>query len=345
MGHNIRKAFVAILCTIIFTIHIPQVSADTKDFPSLPARSQKSTEDINKKSPYDYTLVWMSDTQYYAKNYPYIYLNMVEWIANNKEKLNIPYVFHTGDIVNTWNDDEQWQHADKNMKVLETAKVPYGILAGNHDIDPNNNGYSQFSKYFGSARFERNSYYGGSYKDNRGHYDLMNIKGNEFIMIYMGWGIGEQEVEWMKEIVEKHPDRIAFIGLHDYLTGSGKRSRIGQLVYDQVIRPNKNVAAILSGHYYGSETLVDHIDDDGDGKPDRKIYQMLANYQSGPEGGQGYLRLLQVKQKENKIHVKTYSPYLNGYNFYDNEKYPEKDEFYMEIPLEVKKHKFRWTSD
>ena len=85
--------------------------------------------------------------------------------------------------------------------------------------------------------------------------------------------------------------------------------------------PNKNVIAVLSGHYHEAQTLVDSIDDNGDGKPDRKVYQMLADYQAGPEGGQGYMRLLHFDQDQNRIIVNTYSPYLNDYNYYDPDKY------------------------
>ncbi|PJN86223.1 hypothetical protein CV739_01510, partial [Bacillus velezensis] len=47
----------------------------------------------------NYSFVWMSDTQYYAQGHPNIFDKMTEWIKENKEKHNIKYVFHTGDIV------------------------------------------------------------------------------------------------------------------------------------------------------------------------------------------------------------------------------------------------------
>ena len=73
----------------------------------------------------------------------------------------------------------------------------------------------------------------------------------------------------------------------------------------------------LSGHYHEAQTLVDEIDDNGDGTADRKVYQLLADYQAGPEGGQGYMRLLHFDQDQDRIIVNTYSPYMNDYNFYD----------------------------
>lgn len=293
-------------------------------------------DEIAAETATDYTLVWMSDTQYYSESYPHIYKRMVDWIAENKESLNIPYVFHTGDLVDVATDDQQWAYADEYMGVLENAAIPYGVLAGNHDVDHKTNDYTQFSRYFGEQRFADQSYYGESYKDNRGHYDLISANGNDFIMMYMGWGVDEEGIQWMNDVLKQYPDRMAILNFHEYLLVSGNRSPIGNEIYEKVIVPNKNVIATLSGHYHDSETLIDEIDDNGDGTPDRKVYQMLADYQGGPEGGQGYLRLLHVNQADNKIYVKTYSPYLDDYNFYDPEQYPGKDEFVIDMPLEPK---------
>ncbi|MCP3027350.1 metallophosphoesterase [Halobacillus sp. A5] len=340
MKKNPRK-MTTVMCTIALMLNfllvtVPaSVSApDITHAQSSKDRYETVYNPVSIEAPFDYTFVWMSDTQYYSKRHPHIYRSMVDWITANKEKLSIPYVIHTGDIVNNWDSKEQWQHAEDTMNVLEDAEVPYGILAGNHDIELKNKDYTPFSTYFGQSQFEKQPHYGESYKDNRGHYDLLSMNGNDFIMIYMSWGITQEEIDWVNEVLEKHPDHMAFINLHQYLLPTGKRSRIGEDLFEQVVKPNENVAAILSGHYYGTAKKVDKIDDNGDGTPDRKVYQLLANYQGGPEGGQGYMRLLHVNQKENKIHVKTYSPFLDDFNYYDTGPHPGKDDFIMEIPLE-----------
>ena len=293
-------------------------------------------DEIKNETPFDYTMVWMSDTQYYSESYPYIYERMTQWVADQKEALNIPYVFHTGDLVDEWDDEQQWNYADAYMKTLEDADIPYGVLAGNHDVDQKNNDYTEYSKYFGESRFQNESYYGGSYKDNRGHYDLISVNGNDFIMMYMGWGVTDEDIAWMNEVLAAHPNRMAFLNFHEYMLVSGNRSPLGNKLYEEVVKPNKNVVAVQSGHYHDSETLVSEIDDDNDGKTDRKVYQMLADYQGGPEGGQGYLRLLHVNPNENKIYVKTYSPYLDDYNYYNQDEYPGKDKFVIDLPLEPK---------
>ena len=61
---------------------------------------------------------------------------MTQWIVDNKEKQNIQYVMHTGDIVDSMDRESEWVNADKSMKILEDANIPYGVLAGNHDVGP-----------------------------------------------------------------------------------------------------------------------------------------------------------------------------------------------------------------
>ena len=72
---------------------------------------------------------------------------------------------------------------------------PYGVLAGNHDVDHKSSDYTQFTKWFGEDRFKDKPYYGESYKNNRGHYDLISANGNDYIMLYMGWGVQDEDIQ------------------------------------------------------------------------------------------------------------------------------------------------------
>ncbi|NIK77137.1 hypothetical protein FHS15_002262 [Paenibacillus castaneae] len=285
---------------------------------------------------YYFSFVWMSDTQYYSQSYPYIYQKNVKWIADNKDKINLQYVIHTGDVVDKEYQEYQWLEADKDMKVLEDANIPYGVLAGNHDVGHQNNDYTKFSQYFGDWRFKDMPTFGGSYMNNRGHYDLVSAGGNDFIIVYMGWGLADAEIDWMNEIVSQYPERKAILALHEYMLVSNNRAPIADKIYEKVVVPNKNVFATLSGHYHDAQLKIDELDDDGDGKNDRKVYQILADYQGAPEGGLGYIRLMQFDIQNNKLHMKTYSPYLDQYNYYDPIEHPGKDEFSLDLDLQPK---------
>lgn len=285
------------------------------------------------QEPYDFSFVWMSDTQYYSESYPEIYQQNVQWIVDQQKDMNIQYVIHTGDIVDEADQEYQWIEADKDMKVLEDAKIPYGVLAGNHDVTHQTGDYSHYWQWFGEDRFKVQPTFGESYQNNRGHYDLVSAGGVDFIIVYMGWNIGDAEIDWVNEVVQQHPDRKAILAFHEYLLVSGNRAPIADEIYERVVIPNKNVFATLSGHYHDAETLVDEIDDNGDGTPDRKVYQMLADYQGAEKGGLGYMRLLQFDTKNDKVYVKTYSPLLDDYNYYDPKEAPGKDEFELNVDL------------
>lgn len=281
----------------------------------------------------EFSFVWFTDTQYYSESYPHIYESQVKWMVEQADNLNLKYVFHTGDLVDKHYDMKQWVVADRNMKILDDAGIPYGVLAGNHDVGHKEIDYTTYYKYFGDHRFEDRPYFGGSYLNNRGHYDLISAEGNDFIMIYMGWGVDEDGIKWMNDVLEKYPNRKAILNFHEYLLASGSRSPIADKIYEEVVKPNKNVFAVLSGHYHNAQTLVDEIDDNGDGETDRVVYQMLADYQAGPEGGQGFLRILTFNPETNTMDVKTYSPYLDTFNFYDPKEFPGKDEFVVDFDL------------
>ncbi|MEH7872959.1 metallophosphoesterase [Bacillus velezensis] len=285
----------------------------------------------------NYTFIWMSDTQYYAQGHPHIFDKMTEWIKENKEKHNIKYVFHTGDIVDDSMVMKQWKNADHSMRTLDKAGIPYGVLAGNHDVGHKDGTYRTFGDFFGSRRFEQNMHYGGSYKNNRGHYDLLSASGNDFIMIYMGWGIAEQEIDWINQVLKRYPDRTAILCFHEYLLVSGNRSPIGETIYRKVVKPNRNVAMVLSGHYHNAMKKTDALDDDGDGKPDRLVHQILTDYQDGPEGGQGFMRMMQFDQAANQVHMFSYSPYTDDINYYDTDLFADKDEFSAEMDLQPKR--------
>lgn len=288
------------------------------------------------RDAYDYTFVWMSDTQYYAESYPHIFDRQTEWIAAQKNEMKIEYVIHSGDLVDESDQEYQWIHADEYMGTLDKAGIPYGVLAGNHDVYQKDNDYTEYYKYFGEERFNQYSYYGGSYLNNRGHYDLISAAGNDYIFVYLGWGIEDDGITWMNEVLAQHPDRTGILVFHEYLQATGTRHPLGEKLYQEVVLPNENVIAVLSGHYHEAQTLIDEIDDDGDGVVDRRVYQMLADYQAGPEGGQGYMRLLHFDTSNNQIYVNTYSPYLDDYNYYDTDQYPGKDEFTIDLDLTPK---------
>ena len=84
-----------------------------------------------------FTVVILPDTQKFVRYYPYVYEEMTTWISKNKDKENIVFVGHVGDIVDNENQPLQWQRARSSMDILAQGNVPFGTAPGNHDLSFN----------------------------------------------------------------------------------------------------------------------------------------------------------------------------------------------------------------
>lgn len=269
---------------------------------------------------YDFSFAWITDTQYYSETWNDNFYQMNQWILDQRESQKIEYVIHTGDIVDEFNEEGQFQVADRAMKMLDDAGLPYGVLGGNHDVAHGNQRYDLYWKYFGENRFADSPVYGGSYNNNLGHYDLLNVNGEEMVFIYMSWDIYEKELAWINNVLGQYPDRKAVICVHGGIDASGTESYTSKLLLDEVCKKNPNVFAILNGHYHGASINIEGFDDDGDGVKERKVYQICTDYQSASEGGMGYVKMLYFDLENDKIYMNSYSSKLNDFNYYDTPK-------------------------
>lgn len=276
-----------------------------------------------------YMFVWMSDTQFYSGHDPEVYGAMTEWIAENADEKKIKFVFHTGDIVNHADREEEWENADAAMKKIEGV-VPYSILAGNHDLLEAEDGYGAYLTYFGKGRFA-----GGDdiqwYGEGEAGARILETGGQRYLILALGYNPDEAVVDWANRILEKYGDIPAILTTHSYLHADGTLSTAGRKLYQEVVLKNPNVHLVLCGHNHSAEKRIARIDDDGDGITDRTVYQLLADYQETPGGGNGYMRLLTVDEGEKTLQVTTYSPVLDNYHYFSTDKYPGRDEFCIDI--------------
>lgn len=298
-----------------------------------------------------------------GKDYYQHQLDINRFLVAQRSNLNLQYVIHTGDIIDqsdpaAWapgaNNDpaddpsshlstnsspaanacpgstcvgmNQWANADAAYRLFDDAKLPYGILAGNHDVGHLASDYTRFNQYFPQSRYSANPWYGAGYTDAsgqyRGHYDLISANGVDLLILSMGWGAEQSEINWMNSVIARYPERKVIIDLHEYLQTTGGRGPVPAAIFTQVVTPNSNVIMVLSGHYHDAYTRTDALDDNGDGTTDRTVYSMLFDYQGLAEGGLGYLRLLHFDNAggtdgKGQIIVRTYSPSLDTFDSAD----------------------------
>lgn len=285
-----------------------------------------------------YTIAWLSDTQYYCSKWPDTFYAMTGFLRDEARRMNLRYFVHTGDMVNSYKQEEQWRVAVRAMASL--TRIPGGVLAGNHDVHHDDANYKNFSAYFGEKQFDFKPCYGESYQDNRGHYDLWEAGGTAYIFVYMGYAPDQKAIDWVRSVLDRFPERVGVLCLHDYFLSDLNLSEDGQRFYDQVVSQCPNLYMVLCGHRYNVACVPAAFDDDGDGVKDRKVYQMIGNYQAaGSEGGSGYMRFIQIDEAKGEMRIYSYSPLLDDYVYFDEPEH-RKEKYavdpageYTELPL------------
>ncbi|GAF22341.1 MULTISPECIES: metallophosphoesterase [Shouchella] len=279
----------------------------------------QSSHPVEAKNDRPFSFVWMSDTQYYSQKYPYIYDQMTSWIVDHSKEENLKYVIHTGDIIDRMNNEFEWIQADVAMKKLDQANMPYGVLAGNHDINHNDRDYTLFKTYFGEERFKPMKAFKGSYQNNEAHYDIIEVNRHKILILYIGFGWNQQTISWAEDVLQTHPDHPVILATHRYLQVDGQRSKDGETLFRKLVMPYENVQLVLSGHYHGHAQRFDRLDQDGDGINERMVVQLLSDYQSYDKGGNGFMRILTFHPATSSVAIRTYSPFTGEHLLEDEE--------------------------
>lgn len=269
-------------------------------------------------------IVWISDTQDMAYNVYYqALMKMGAWIMNNRDKYNIKYIVQTGDAVDNGASKWQWDNFDEMYNQFR-GKIPYISAAGNHEVKKN--GYLEYCMRPDIRSIPRKS----SYKRGESTFCTLEVNGNKFIILAIGFGIEEESVEWVNKILKEHDDHTAILLFHDYLQDNGRFSINGKSMYNKIVVPNPNVRLVLCGHVLGVSSRIDSIDDNGDGKMDRTVAQLMYNYQHYKTDC-GQLRIMLFNTKDHSITVTTYSPvtdrFYRDYMLGDNYTFTLRDAF------------------
>ncbi len=261
-------------------------------------------ENANAIEPEPFSVVLLPDTQLYSEKYPDTYKKQTQWIADNIEEQKIKFVIHLGDIVQNHNEKEnEWRIARDAHKILDGV-VPYSVAPGNHDMDVEKRDTSLFHQYFPASDYQDNEWYGGNYQGkNDNNYTFFESAGMRFMIVNLEYNPRDEVLEWANEIVKQHKTSRVIVATHQYLRPAG-RDKVGQRIWDQFVRKHANIFMVVCGHV-GALTLQNSLNDTGG-----TVYEILTDYQSMHEGGDGWLRTLEFHPSEDVIAVGEYSPVL-----------------------------------
>ncbi|MBI5772209.1 MAG: metallophosphoesterase [Verrucomicrobia bacterium] len=281
-----------------------------------------------------FTLAVLPDTQFYALKHPEIYDAQTKWIAENVKRYNIAYVLHVGDITDK-NTAPEWEVAAKAHARL-AGVVPCALLPGNHDYNKERG--SGLSAAFPPDEFRKLPTFGGFYdqepqrSDNS--YHLFEAGGRKWLVLALEYGPRHDVLRWANAVAAKHPDRSAILITHAYLRPDntrfdrkvfamvkGKRSNKGldgsalskspagfndgEDLWQKLVSQHANFTLVVSGHVCITGRRTDT------GKHGNAVHQILVDYQNQPNGGNGYLRLLQFLPDGKTLRVRDYSPTLD----------------------------------
>lgn len=274
----------------------------------------------------DFTLVTIPDTQHYVDNtsFPQTFTAQTNWIVANRAPLNIAFVSHLGDVTEHQDDNEiEWQRANTSLTILDAHNIPWSLSPGNHDQTPNGVA-NLYDVYFPVARFLGRPWYIGYLgqevddpidRKNKNNYELFSMGSLDFLIIHIEHDWPAYSVAWADKIIKRYPNRRVILSTHLFLNTSNARPTSAQFrtdgtsaesVWQQIIRPNCNVFMVINGHYPGEGRRTDL---NACGQP---MHQILMDYQSRANGGDGWLRYFAFKPSENKIYAYTYSPTRNN---------------------------------
>lgn len=300
-----------------------------------PGASHRS--DPDSRGVPSFTVVALPDTQYYAASYPEILDAQVSWLIDQAGAGNVAFVLHEGDIVD--NDvPRQWQPAAASLHRLDGI-VPYVLSAGNHDYVGAGWDASRgtlIDDYFPVSTFARNPWFMGTLDPDHieNNFELFDIPGaGRWLVISLEFGPRDQALAWADAIAKRYAPTPAMVVTHAYLYDDDTRYdhtaatnqtwnphaypiakrpgsvNDGEEIWRKLVVGNSNIRFVFCGHVLGKG--VGHLTSV---RPDgTTVHQVLANYQMLPQGGGGYLRIMQFYPSLRAVHIQTYSPYLDAF--------------------------------
>ncbi len=263
-----------------------------------------------------FAIAVLPDTQFYSESFPEQFVAQTHWIVDNRAAEHIVLVSHLGDIVQNGGrgraeNAAEWSIADAAMGLLDinAPELPYGVAVGNHDYDEVNSQSraEQYVSYFGESRYSGRLWYGGSSPDQLNHYQRFSADGHDYLHITLEWRPRPSSLSWAQSVLDENPNVPTIVSTHEYLSPFGARTWAGNDIFNELVDHNSQVFMVLSGHHAGEghQTAINAAG--------LEVFEMVANYQMRPEGGDGWMRLIEFDGTNDRINMKTYSPTLDEF--------------------------------
>jgi hypothetical protein len=284
-----------------------------------------------------FTIAVLPDTQFYSEGYPDTFNAQTQWVLDHRISKIIVFVSQLGDIVQNGESGAtrnltEWQRADAAMDKLDGSLatspdglIPYTALIGNHDyvtISDKTSGNSRYNEFFGPSRYQGRSWYLEGSSGVGGHAVLFSAGGYQFLSVTMQFEALDSDIAWVQSIMDLYPAVPTILQTHSYLnpysksrqdsiqgnrSGTPNSGNTGEQVFQKLVYPNPQIFLVMNGHFHGEfqQTSKNIANQD--------VFEMVVDFQSRANGGDGWMRWMEFHPDSNRIDVKTYSPTRNEY--------------------------------
>lgn len=188
--------------------------------------------------PGAFSIVVIPDTQIYADRFPETLQRHGQWIVDHVDALDIRFVTHVGDIVNSGPSAEQWAAATAAFGPLQDLDIPHGFSPANHDVgswgswptavdtscmrDPSETpqidcDFTNYRAAFGPEHYTDRDWYVGSSPTGWSSAQRIEAEGLSWLFVHLPMDPPEAEVAWVESILDAHPDHLVSITTHRYL--------------------------------------------------------------------------------------------------------------------------------
>ncbi|KAA0938710.1 LamG-like jellyroll fold domain-containing protein [Streptomyces apricus] len=229
-------------------------------------------------------------------------------LVAERGEANIAFMTHLGDVTEHGTEDEIERAAD-TFRTLH-GKVPYSVLAGNHDIASGDDqrGDSAYLAAFGPARYKAMPTYRGASPDGYNTYHVLTAADRSWLVLALDWRTSDKGLAWARGVLDAHPTLPAVLTTHDIAwaddDGAAQLSDNGKRLWEGLIRGNDQIFLALGGHYWPPGRTVLRNDAGND------VHVHITNYQDRYYGGAGMIRTYGFDLARGVIDVETFSPWL-----------------------------------
>jgi hypothetical protein len=233
---------------------------------------------------------------------------------------NIVFMAHLGDLTEDA-EASSFQYVNRAFDVLDSNRVAYSVLAGNHDVSGDDTrGPTPYLDVMGPQRFAGSPTFAGADSTGYNTAHIFRAAGRQWLLLAMDWRTSAGGFAWANQFIQDHPSLPVILTTHEivgptygdnvypYQSGdpenNAELSSYGQTVWDSLIKDNDQIFLALNGHYWppGRVTMPNSAGND--------VCLHITNYQNRYFGGGGMIRLYHFDLARNSIDVETISPWI-----------------------------------